>query len=187
MPVIRVDTTTTTTTLAPNRRQSLLAKLQGEIKGPGAPGGPVIFEIPEGTETIDVLVVWEDEDWAKSRSEERTALIRDAYTDMPERVIQALGATYDEALQQELLPYAVVSQFEHEKMRLLAFRDRADEVLRRIRTAKREQGGFDLPNGNVELRFPTREMADQAQIALLQKHCELNWRVVPEDIKTSGQ
>jgi hypothetical protein len=153
--------------------------LKKEIAGETIFGGPVVFEISAGTECFDVIVVWEQ--WVSvSRSEDRTALILDAYAeDKRQRIAQALGVTYDEAVLEQLLPYVVVSQFEHEKMRLLAFRDKADDVLRRIRTAKREQGGFDLPNGNVELRFPTREMAEQVQIALLQKHRELNWWVTP--------
>ena len=75
MPVIRVGADIATP-LPPGLRESLLEKLKREIEGQSTAGGPIVFEIPEGTETVDVLVVWED--WSKLRSEDRTNLILDA-------------------------------------------------------------------------------------------------------------
>lgn len=117
----------------------------------------------------------------RTRSEDRTALILDAYGDKQQQIAQALGVTYEEAVQEQLLPYAVVSQFEHEKMRLLACgRDegKANAMLKRIREVKQRQNGFVLPNGKVELRFPTRAMADQAIEALFRENRDLNWSVI---------
>ena len=189
MPVIRVDPTTTVTTPPPDVRESLLKELKAEIEGPSTAGGPVIFEIPESRESISVIVVWKR--WAEAPcSEDRTALILDAYADQRRTIAQALGVTYEEAVQEQLLPYAVVSQFEHEKMRLLACgRDegKADAMLKRIREAKQRQNGFVLSDGNVELRFPTREMAEQAQIKLLEKQRDLNWWVITASSELSGE
>ena len=110
MPVIRVDETTTTTTVDPQQRASLLTKLKDEFKK-STEQGPVIFEIPLGTECFDVLVVWEQ--WADWPSDERSRLILDAYEDdRRDQIAQASGVTYHEAIQQQLLPYTIVSQFE---------------------------------------------------------------------------
>jgi hypothetical protein len=180
MPVIRVGTTTTSTTLAPVQRESLLTKLKHEIEGPGSKDGPVIFEVPAGTECFDVLVVWED--WAQVRSEDRTHLILEAYGETQHKIAQALAVTFDEAMKEQLLPYAVASIFEREeKLRRLVYKDEADKKLHEIRAAKEEQGGFfSRPDGTIELRFPTRAMAEQVRNALVDKHNEFQWRVVAE-------
>ena len=45
-------------------------------------------------------------------AEDRTRLILDAYGDDQEKIAQALGVTYEEAIEQQLLPYTIVSAFE---------------------------------------------------------------------------
>jgi hypothetical protein len=179
MPVIR----TTPTTLDPTLRQSLLTRLRNEIEGRPSSGGPVIFEIPDGAERIDVLVVWED--WTELRSEDRTSLILDAYGKQ-QRIAQALGVTYGEATQQQLLPYAAVSAFEqHPKFASLVCgndQSKVKELLAAVRMVKQTNGGIILPDGKIELRFPTRAMADNTFEKLIasEEDRELQWRVVTE-------
>jgi hypothetical protein len=182
MPVIKVQPATEVSTLSPDVRESLLTELRNEIQGPGTMDGPIVFEISESQDMISVIVVWKR--WKEvARSEDRSDIILDACKDNPQRIAQALGVTYDEALQEQLLPYAVVSQFEHDKFRFLVCnkdRAKANDLLDDIREAKRKQGGFLRPNGNVDLRFPTRAMAEQAEMALVQSHRDLNWRIVTD-------
>ena len=68
--------------------------------------------------------------------------------------------TYHEAIQQQFLPYTIVSQFEQTpKFAWLAcYKDekKVKDLMERIREAKRKNGGIVLPDGKVELRFPTR-------------------------------
>ena len=71
----------------------------------------MIFEIPvEQPDRIDVLVVWQE--WENVPSMERTNIILEAYTEKDDKLAQAVGVTYEEAMEQQLLPYAVVSRFE---------------------------------------------------------------------------
>ncbi len=105
MPVIRGQVRTTA--LAPQRRAELLETLSRELSGQSDSGGPVIFEIPlDQSDKVDVLVVWEA--FQDLRSEDRTGLILDAYGDQRDRIAQGLGVTYNEAIDQNLLPYSVV-------------------------------------------------------------------------------
>jgi len=184
MPVIRMSDATTTTTLPPEVRESLLTRLKNEFKQ-STEGGPAIFEVPLGTECFDVLVVWQE--WAKVQSaEDRTRLILDVYGDDQKKIAQALGVTYEEAIQQQLLPYTIVSAFEkNHKFAWLACNKNEGEVeklLADIRNDKRANGGIVLPNGQVELRFPTRAMADNTCEKLRAEHTEYNlyWSVVIE-------
>jgi hypothetical protein len=173
MPVIRIDTTTPTMMLSPETRVSLLAKLKDEIgEKTNTAEGPVVFEIPMGSECLDILVVWEE--WLGVRSEDRTALILEAYGDRQATISQALGVTYEEAVQQQLLPYAVVSVLEENP----EFASKAcsgdlrkvQELVAKIRKVKRENGGIVLPDGRIELRFPDRTMAKSILKLLLQKN-----------------
>jgi len=170
MPVIRIDTTTPTSVLPPETRASLLAKLKDEIDGKTTSAeGPVVFEIPMGSECFDILVVWRE--WLGVRSEDRTALILEAYGDRQANISQALGVTYEEAMQQQLLPYAVVSFLEeNQEFASKACHGDPSEIkalLDKIRQAKRENDGIVLRDGRVELRFPDRKMAESAQLKLL--------------------
>ena len=162
MPVIRVDDTKTTT-VSPEERAAFLEKLKGEFEHT-TEDGPVIFEIPLGTDCFDVLVVWEK--WADWPSEERSPLILEAYDeDKRKQIAQVMGVTYNEAIQQQLLPYTIVSPPDwNDKTAWLVCNKDENEVLRlraRIREAKLANGGMVSPIGKAELRFPTRAMADQ--------------------------
>ena len=142
------------------------------------------LKIPGGTECFDVLVVWEN--WTELRSEERTSLILDAYGDKQQKIAQALGVTYEEAMQQQLLPYTIVSAFEQnqEFASLACYKDPNEvrKLLEAIRNVKRTHGGIVLPNGKIELRFPTRAMADNtyAKLFASKKDRDFYWSVVIE-------
>jgi hypothetical protein len=180
MPYIQATGTTVATAIPAELRASLLKQLGDEMKGPGTPGGPAIFEIPvDGPKKFDVLVVWQE--WQNMRSEDRTNIILEAYGERRDRIVRAVGATYDEALQEQLLPYAIVSTVqENDKARRLMTPtpEKAQEFLERIRKVMLEEGGIRLPNGRVELRFPTRAMADRALERLHEKCLDGYWSPV---------
>lgn len=183
MPVIKMDTTTTTT-LSPAVRGLLLTRLKNE-REKSTEGGPVIFEIPLGSECIDVLVVWQE--WVPVQSaEDRTRLILDAYGDEQEKIAQALGVTYEEAMQQRLLPHIIVSALEeNDKFALLACNGDENEVKRLLADIckdKRAMGGIVVSEERVELRFPTRAMADNIceKLRTADTTYKLYWSVVTE-------
>ncbi len=175
MPVFRIPAPT----VSPALRQSLLERLKRERQAPSESGEPLIFEIPvEQPDRIDVLVVWQE--WENVPSMERTNIILEAYTEKEDKLAQAVGVTYEEAMEQQLLPYAVVSRFELEKKFLSLVSPNPSEAAKRlaaIRKAKLELGGTRRADENVDLRFPTREMAEQALSALLSKLPNDNWLV----------
>ena len=175
MPVFQVPAAR----ISPVLRQSLLERLKRERREPSASGEPLIFEMPvEEPDRIEILVVWHD--WENVPSLERTNIILEAYEDKRDKLAQAVGATYDEAMQQQLLPYSVVSRFElSPKFRSLVFPDpsEADARLAAIRKAMLETGGVERVGGKVELRFPTRELAEQALSALLARLPNDNWLI----------
>ncbi len=108
MPVIRGRSSDAK--LSAERKAALLARLIAEREGKAEAGGPVIFEIPlDQPEMFDVMVVWNE--WERVRSEDRTQLIKQAYKDKEEAVALALGVTYQEALEQGVLPYRVRLRF----------------------------------------------------------------------------
>ncbi len=175
MPVFRVPATR----VSPALRQSLLERLKRERQEPSPSGEPLIFEMPvEEPDRIDVLVVWHE--WENVPSLERTNIILDAYEDKGDKLAQAVGVTYEEAMEQQLLPYAIVSRFEvNPKFLSLVFPNpsEAEERLATIRKAMLELGGTQRTGEKVDLRFPTREMADQALSTLLARHPADNWLI----------
>src|SRR5438270_151471 len=104
MPVIRP--TVTAKVFKDEQRRALIEQLARERAGEPTAKGPVIFEIPlEATDKIDVLVLWEA--WKDVPSETRSDIILEAYKEVQGKVSQALGVTYQEAIEQHVLPYAV--------------------------------------------------------------------------------
>ena len=168
MPLIRG--TARQTILARDVRETLLKQLSDELAGRGVESGAVIFEIPlEHADTVDVLVVWQE--FEDLRSEDRTALILEAYKQEfgtgARTVSQALGVTYQEAMEQNLLPYAVQP---------MARAGEADADT--LRQAMRKAGGIRLPNEKVVLRFPTMAMAEDAHRQLCDALPRGYWGIV---------
>ena len=124
MPVFRVAATKVSAAV----RKSLLQKLKQERQNPSASGEPMVFEIPvEEPDRIEVLVVWQE--WENVPSAERTSVILDAYKDQRDKLAQAVGVTYEEAMQQQLLPYSIVSRFEVSPKFLRLVSPNRDEAL----------------------------------------------------------
>ena len=187
MPVFRVAAAKVPADL----RKSLLQKLKQERQDPSSSGEPMIFEIPvEEPDRIEVLVVWKE--WEDVPSTERTSVILDAYEDQRDKLAQAVGVTYEEAMQQQLLPYSIVSRFEGNPRFLRLVYPNGEEAAQRltdIRNAKLELGGNQRSGETVDLRFPTREMARQALSKLLTKLPNDNWLIIDDTsaVGTSGQ
>lgn len=166
MPVIRGKAQVSVIT-AEQRRQ-VADQLAKEWSGPPTPNGPVIFEVPfEEQDRIDVLVIWDA--WKPFRSTDRSGMILDAYktVDSKTPIAQALGVTYQEALEQQVLPYAVVP---------MTRRGEIDEE--EVKKAMLAEGGFALPNGKVDLRFPTMLLAEQAHKRLADNLPKGYWSIV---------
>jgi hypothetical protein len=164
MPVIRGEPTTTA--LSEDRRTVLLQQLTDERSGKSIENGPVIFEIPlEGSSKMDVMVVWEV--FKDLHAEDRTALILEAYQEQKNVISQALGVTYAEALDQQLLPYAVLP---------MSRPGEADAA--ELRKRMLEQGGICIAGEKVDLRFPTMAMAEAAHRKLSKQLPNGYWSIV---------
>jgi hypothetical protein len=151
MPVIRGQTQAAVVTA--EQRQQVREQLAKELAGERTARGPVIFEIPlDKSERIDILAVWDS--WEPFTSPDRSNIILDVYKeqykDSAPKIAQALGVTYQEAIDQQLLPYAVEP---------MVRRGELDEG--RLKNAMLDEGGFALENGKVDLRFPTMALAEQ--------------------------
>lgn len=164
MPVIRVKPTVRV--ILPEQRQALIEQLTKELEGAPTATGPIVFELPlEQTDKMDVLVVWEA--WKDVPSEIRSDIILSAYKESKNKISQPLGVTYREALDQHLLPYAVVPM------------TRGDEVDRKIlRASMLKYGGIPLEGDKVDLRYPTLGMAEQAHRNLCDELPKGYWSIV---------
>jgi hypothetical protein len=126
----------------------------------------VIFEIPlEQQDRMDVLVVWDA--WTDLRSEDRSSIILDAYQDQQQAIAQALGVTYQEAIEQQVLPYAVLPMTRDGEI--------DPEAMKKAMLA---EGGFLLDNGKIDLRFPTMAMAQVAHQRLCDRLPKGYWSIV---------
>ena len=164
MPVIRGRLNVTR--LSDERRRSLLHRLVAERNGGPVQGGPVIFEIPlDQPDKLDVMVVWDE--WEGVRSEDRTELINEAYKDRPGVLTLALGVTYDEAIEQGVLPFRA----------RLRFVKQPSFTEEQLRTACLSSGGFLRPEGIMELRFPTQTIAEEAVQQLKERLPGSEWVV----------
>ena len=172
MPVIRGPVKGPS--LTDDQRKGLLARLENELSGKSSASEktvwevPLIFEMPldrlDGPpDRMDVLVVWDALEGL--RSEERSALILDAYHDQADKIIQALGVTREEAMDQCVLPYRMMHL------------DRPGEVDQdAITKAMLDEGGF-LVGDRAELLLPTRRIAEAALDRLNNRIPEGRWAI----------
>ena len=163
MPVIKL--TVTGTVFKREDRQAMIAQLAKELAGQTTENGPVIFEIPlSDGEKIDVLVVWEK--WKDIPSQTRSDVILAAYGKQKDKIAQPLGVTYKEAIEQNLLPYAVVSMTSRDQL-----------PVAKLKAVMKKYGAFILEDGNVDLRFPTMEMARQVHQKLVDEMPKGYWSI----------
>lgn len=171
MPVIRGHAKVNI--LSAERRAELEERLKRELAGKGDTGGPVIFEIPlERSSKLDVVVVWEAFD--SIASEDRGSIITDAYGDDQAKISLALGVTYGEALERQVLPYVVAPMIRGGEID-------PDELQR----AMLEQGAFTTFQGTVDLRFPTMAMAEEARRRLCDRLPKGYWSIVQSPVPVS--
>lgn len=164
MPVIRA--TLSANVFRAEQKQALVEQLAKELEGETTPKGPLIFEIPlEQMDKMDVLVVWEA--WKDIPSEIRSDIILKAYKDKKDKISQAFGVTYQEAIEQHLLPYAVVP---------MARAGEVDPAL--MKAAMLKYGGMLLEGDKVDLRFPTLMMAEEAHRKLCDELPKGYWSIV---------
>ncbi len=164
MPIIRL--TATAKVFKNEQRQELIEQLARERAGEPTAKGPVIFEIPlEPTDKMDVLVVWEA--WKDVPSEIRSDIILEAYKDVKGKISQALGVTYQEAIAQHVLPYAVQP---------LTRRGEVDPAA--LKAAMLKYGGMALDGDKVDLRFPTMAMAEEVHRKLCDEVPKGYWSLV---------
>ena len=156
-----------TVPLSHERRSSLLDDLQTAVAGSGPLGNPVIFEIPLPGSRFDVLVVWEA--WQGVEPEERTDIITAAYGDRSPKIVQAMGVTYEEAIRERLLPYAVQPCAREGRL-----------TSTRLREVMLEEGAIAFGKQNADLRFPTMRMAKAAFEHLRQRFPQGHWSLTSE-------
>ena len=128
---------------------------------------PVVFEIPFTGTRYEVVVVWSR--WKDVQPDERTDIINEAYRSSGRQldIAQAMGSTYDEAIGDRLLPYAV-----HPHAR------EGEADFNELHKAMLEEGAIDLGEDKVDLRFPTKRMAETALERLQKNHPKGHWGLV---------
>lgn len=171
MPVIRGQATVSV--LTAERRAELVQQLKDELAGHHVGEGPVIFEIPlDRSNKLDAVVVWKAFDSVSS--DDRSGIISEAYGDDAAKISLALGVTYEEAIEQQVLPYAVVPMARDGEAG-------PDDV----RRAMLEEGAFEPRRGWIDLRFPTMAMAEQAHGRLCDRLPAGHWSIAQSPVPTS--
>jgi hypothetical protein len=164
MPVIRGQANINV--LPADRRAELVQQLKQELEGNGTDNGPVIYLIPlDRSNRLDIVVVWDA--FQSIASEDRSGIIEEAYGGEEATISLALGVTYEEALEQQVLPYVVVPKDR---------RDDVDPV--ELWHVMLEQGGITTRQGGVDLRFPTMAMAEEARRRLCDRLPNVRWGIV---------
>lgn len=170
MPVIRGQANVNV--LPTDRRAELVQQLKQELEGKGTNNGPVIYLIPlDRSNRFDIVVVWDA--FVSIAAEDRSRIIEEAYGGEEAAISLALGVTYDEAVEQQVLPYAVVPK---------AVRDDVDPV--ELWHVMREHGGFTTRQG-VDLRFPTMAMAEETRQRLCDRLPTVRWAIVQSPVSIS--
>lgn len=187
--------------IGPSGRGEPRAYLQGqlsdllvrELMGELTHRGPVIFEIQIGVGEIDVIVVWDA--WRPIPHMDRSLIIRGAYARYAknlERAFQSIdssqktdqivpavrmitGATSEEVRAHDLLPYRVEPNIQAGEV--------DDEDLEIL---MREVGAIEMPDGRLELRLPTKQLAAEIHARLMDRMPEAHWSIVENVGTVSG-
>lgn len=156
MPVIKADIGPKQPSAA--TRNALHRKLVAELRGKGPRNGPVIFEMPlQRSKRKDVFVVWDE--FREVPVDEREALIRKAYPTTDHATLaQVYGLTVQEAMDDGLLPYSIVS---------MARKGEADPE--QLEEAMRREGVVVRGTTGWEVRLPTMPIAESALRRLVQQ------------------
>lgn len=119
-----------------------------------------------------MVVVWDA--FESLASEDRSSIITDAYGDEQAKISLALGVIYEEALEQHVLPYAIVP------MTRAGETDPDD-----VRRAMLDEGAFATRRGGVDLRFPTMAMAEEARRRLSGRLPMAHWSIAQSPVAIS--
>jgi hypothetical protein len=154
--------------LAPDVFDELTDRLAREIHQ-RTDDGPLIFEQEiADTATFHVIVVWQR--WVDVPEELRNSIFLEAYTrsdpDFASKITIAVGVTMEEAIDMNLLPFQIIT-----------LRKEGDPVtIEQVRDAMQHEGGT-YAAGGWQLRFPTRELAEEALARLRQILAGDWWRI----------
>lgn len=134
----------------------LVQKLANELRKDSSSGEPIIIERPVGTKgAVHVFVVWSK--WPRVPNADRSAVILAAYKQaipkLVSRIAVTMGVTFEVAMELNLLPFAV--QPRKDMYALLGKHDFHQHML--------AEGAFFSQQNELELRFPTKEMAEAAR------------------------
>jgi len=160
---------------AAQRAQALVNDLADVLQRPGAfQGEPLVVENQIAqTKSIHVVVIWDA--WDGLSPTERSKVILDAYAKAKRHrgstITVAMGLTSEEALRGGFLPYSIVTT-----------RRQGDKVSPdELAQAMARAGGIVLKVGSsTQLRFATREQAEDAYRQLSQKVPGPYWAIVQE-------
>lgn len=151
----------------------LVQELANELTKGSSKGEPLIIERPVGTKgAVHVFVVWRK--WPRVPNADRGAVILAAYKQaipkMVSRIAVTMGVTFEVAMEMNLLPFAV--QPRKDMHALLGKHDFHQHML--------AEGAFFSQHNEIELRFPTEEMAESARKRIAKRTNTLSsdWAVV---------
>jgi len=142
-----------------------------------ARGEPLVVEDRIAkTRSIHVIVIWDK--WADLSPSDRSPVILDAYAKAKRlqgsTITATIGVTGEESLRMGLLPYGIVM--------MVRRGDRASPA--ELARAMAGAGGVVLKVGSsTELRFATREQAEDAYRELSQKVPGPYWAIVQEQAR----
>ena len=173
MPVIRGQSKLKS--LEIGEGNALSAELASEFGGAGitAHPTPYIFEIPRDfSKEFGVIVVWNK--FEGLATEDRTKIIRDAYRKRAKKSkvpapYDVQGLTVRETLESGALPYSITPTAHYPE----------DDGEYRTEWNNRMLDAGAIPglDGRPELRFPTRDMAEQVLGEMISKMPDAHWRL----------
>ncbi|MBN2579169.1 MAG: hypothetical protein JXB10_09280 [Pirellulales bacterium] len=148
-------------------------QLTAELVKEGGWGQPLIIEEhPPGSGKFRVYVIWDQ--WANCPQEIRNKIIFEAYSkalgnEYRQNIYLAMGLTVSEAVGIGILPYKIECLIKAEET----------EKYKKCIDAMHELGAWER-NNQPELRFSSREDADQAYEKLQKKVPGSHWAIVVE-------